>query len=78
MNEKEKENLDKKNFRLPKTKYYMKVNNVRSHLLKIIDNSIQKKENNYLKINSKTTQDYYEEYVKNIIITLKTKNIISI
>ena len=78
MNEKEKENLDKKNFRLPKTKYYMKVNNVRSHLLKIIDNSIQKKENNYLKINSKTTQDYYEEYVKNIIITLKKKNIISI
>jgi len=31
MNEKEKENLDKKNFRLPKTKYYMKVNNVRTH-----------------------------------------------
>ncbi len=76
MNEKEKE--DKKRFKLPKTKYYMKVNNVRSKLLKIIDISIQKNEKNNLKINSKSTQDYYNEYLKNIIITLKTKNIISI
>ena len=63
--------------KLEKTKEYRKINNIRTILLKHIDNEFQEYEKSKVKINSKTANDYCDKYLKNIIITLRTKNIVS-
>lgn len=67
-----------KRHKFQKTKEYIKANNIRTQLLKYTDKEFKKYEKSNLKINSKTTVDYYKKFLSNIIITLRTKYIVSV
>ena len=67
-----------KRHKLQKTKEYIKANNIRTKLLTFCDKECKKYETSNLRINSKTTGDYYKKFLSNIVITLRTKNIVSV
>ena len=60
-----------------KSIYYKTINHIRTKLLKIIDNEVNKFIKNKTMINSKTTSIYLKTKFTNITINLKTKQIIS-